>query len=35
MDELSKELGMNIPKGAGDTVDYVGKLIIQKFGEKK
>ena len=26
---------MNIPKGAGDTVDYVGKLIIQKFGEKK
>jgi len=35
MDKLSKELGMNIPKGAGDTVDHVGKLIVEKYGEKK
>ena len=32
MDELSKEIGMEIPKGAGDKVDEVAKEIVEKFG---
>jgi ribonuclease HIII len=35
MDRLSKELGFNLPKGAGDTVDQVGAMIVKKFGWNK
>lgn len=35
MDKLSKEIGFNIPKGASDTVDKVGALIVEKYGFKK
>lgn len=35
MSKLSKELGMNLPKGAGDTVDHVGALIVKKYGWNK
>lgn len=35
MDELSKELGMDLPKGANDIVDQVGKEIVEKYGETK
>lgn len=35
MDELSKEIGMEIPKGAGDKVDEVAKEIVEKFGFEK
>lgn len=35
MDEISKDLGMALPKGANEIVDVVGKEIIQKFGEYK
>lgn len=33
--ELSKELGINLPKGAGDKVDEVGKEIVNKYGFDK
>ena len=33
MKELSKKLGIEIPKGAGAKVDLVGKKIIKKYGE--
>lgn len=35
MDELSKEIGVTIPKGANDIVDQVGKEIVEKFGIQK
>ena len=35
MDEISKELGVNIPKGAGETVDKVAKDLLNKLGEDK
>ena len=35
MDELSKELGTELPKGAGDQVDEVAKEIVSKFGMDK
>lgn len=35
MDELSKELGLTIPKGANDIVDQVGKEIVEKYGFDK
>lgn len=35
MDELSKEIGMEIPKGAGDKVDEAAKEIVEKFGFEK
>ena len=35
MNKLSKELGMDLPKGAGDTVDHVGALIVKKYGFNK
>lgn len=35
MDELSKEIGIEIPKGAGDKVDEVAKEIVEKFGFEK
>jgi ribonuclease HIII len=35
MDELSKELGMEIPKGAGNSADEVGIEIVKKYGIEK
>ncbi len=35
MDNISKELGIEIPKGASTKVDEVGKEIVKKFGEIK
>lgn len=35
MDKMSKELGMNIPKGASDAVDKVGLNIVNKYGFDK
>ncbi len=35
MDKLSKELGINLPKGASDIVDEVAKQIVSKYGFNK
>lgn len=35
IEEMSKELGVEIPKGANDGVDQVGKEIVEKFGIEK
>lgn len=35
MDEISKSLGINIPKGANDIVDKVGAEIVTKHGIEK
>ncbi|MCI8575391.1 MAG: ribonuclease HIII [Bacilli bacterium] len=35
MDEMSKSLGIEIPKGANEIVDQVGATIVKKFGEEK
>ena len=35
MGKLSREIGMNIPKGAGPNVDEVGMEIVRKFGFDK
>lgn len=35
MDKISKSISMNIPKGASDLVDKVGKEILLKFGKDK
>ncbi len=35
MDKLSKELGINLPKGANPLVDEVGKRIVSKYGKEK
>ena len=35
MDKISKDLGMVLPKGAGDGVNDIGKEIIKKFGKDK
>ena len=35
MDEISKEVGIEIPKGAGDKVDEVAKEIVEKYGFDK
>ncbi len=35
MEELSKELNMEIPKGANTVVDTVGKEIVSKYGIEK
>lgn len=35
MDEISKDLGIDLPKGANEIVDQVGKEIVEKFGESK
>jgi len=35
MDRMAKEMGMEIPKGASDIVDAVGKEIVNKFGRDK
>ena len=35
MDKLSKELKINLPKGANPTVDEVGKKIVSMYGKDK
>ena len=35
MDKISKSVGIDLPKGASDLVDKVGKEIVQKFGTEK
>ncbi len=35
MKKMSEELGINLPLGASDKVDNVGKEIVNKFGEDK
>lgn len=35
MDKISKTLGMELPKGAGDIVDKVGGDLVNKFGKDK
>lgn len=35
MNELSREIGIDIPKGAGNNVDEVGAKIVQKYGIDK
>lgn len=35
MDEISKEIGIEIPKGASDAVDKVAQEITDKFGFRK
>lgn len=35
MEEMSKELGLEIPKGANDIVDATGSEIVEKFGIAK
>ena len=35
MDEISKSLGIDIPKGANEIVDTVGANIVKQFGEEK
>ena len=31
--KISKNVGFNLPKGAGNKVDEIGKLIVQKYGK--
>lgn len=35
MDKLSKSINITLPKGAGMTVDKIGKEILDKYGENK
>lgn len=35
MDKISKSVGVELPKGASDLVDSVGKEIVNKFGNEK
>lgn len=35
MDEISKEIGIELPKGAGDAVDKVAQEITDKYGFEK
>ena len=35
MDKISTSVSMDIPKGASDLVDKVGKEIVKKFGNEK
>lgn len=35
MDKMSKSLGIDIPKGASDLVDNVGREIVKQFGSDK
>jgi len=35
MDKISRSVGMDLPKGASDLVDSVGKEIVKKFGNDK
>ena len=35
MDKISNSVNMEIPKGASDLVDKVGKEIVSKYGTEK
>lgn len=35
MDKISKEIGMELPKGANDGVDAFGVSVVKKFGKDK
>ena len=35
MDKLSKELGINLPKGANPEVDKIASIIVKKYGKEK
>ena len=35
MDKISNEIGVVVPKGAGEEVDKFGQLVIKKFGKEK
>lgn len=35
MDKISKDIGVDLPKGASDAVDVFGKEVVKKFGSKK
>ena len=35
MDKISKDVGMDLPKGAGDIVNQVGSEIVKKYGPDK
>lgn len=35
MDDLGKDVGLDLPKGANDSVDSVGKDIVLKYGLEK
>lgn len=35
MDKISKDIGIDLPKGASDIVDTVGKEIVKKYGQSK
>ena len=35
MDKISKDIGMDLPKGAGEGIDSFGKDVIKKFGKEK
>ena len=35
MNKMSKEIGIDLPKGAGDIVDVIGSEIVKKYGSNK
>ena len=35
MDKISNDIGMNLPKGAGEGIDSFGKEVVKKFGKEK
>lgn len=35
MDKISKDIGMELPKGASDSVDKFGNTVVSKFGSDK
>ena len=35
MNKMSKEIGIDLPKGAGDGVDAIGTEIVKKYGSNK
>jgi len=35
MNKMSKEIGIDLPKGAGDGVDAIGNEIVKKYGSNK
>ena len=35
MEKLSKKYNINIPKGAGEKVDEIGKQIVSKHGKEE
>ena len=35
MNKMSKEIGIDLPKGAGDMIDVIGSEIVKKYGSNK